>query len=67
MAVKLAWLVGIDRYLEEGPASTAQGFQRYREHGALYALEMLSQLLGENRTHVVSLPPFPSNRLISRS
>jgi hypothetical protein len=54
--------VGIDRYLEEGPASAAQGFQRYREYGAPYALEMVSQLLGDNRTHVVSLPPFPSNK-----
>ena len=66
IAAQIAWLVGIDRYLKEDPTSAAQGFQRYREDGAPYTLEMVAQFLGENRTHVVSPPPCTSNKLTSR-
>ena len=42
---------GIDRHLEEGAASAAQGFQRDREDCAPYTLEMVSQFLRDHCTH----------------
>jgi hypothetical protein len=38
----IAWFMGIDRYLKEGAASAAQGFQRYREYSTPYAMEMVA-------------------------
>ena len=38
----ITWLTGIDRYLEEGAASAAQGFKRYRKCRTAYALEMVA-------------------------
>jgi hypothetical protein len=40
VAAGIARLAGIDRYLKEGAASAAQGFQRHRKDCAPYALEM---------------------------
>jgi hypothetical protein len=38
----IAWFMGIDRYLKEGAASAAQGFQRDREYSTPYAMEMVA-------------------------
>ncbi len=50
--------MGIDQYLEEGATSAAQGFQRYREYRTPYTLEMISQFLRKNRTHLDCFVPF---------
>ena len=54
----ITWFAGIDRYLEEGAASAAQGFQRDREDCAPYTLEMVSQFLRDHCTHAVCFLPF---------
>ena len=61
----ITWFTGIDRYLKEGTASATQGFQRDREYCAPYTLEMVSQFLRENCTHLGLLPPLQN--ILTRS
>ncbi len=65
IATGIMGLTGIDRYLEEGTTSAAQRFQRDGEHCAPYALEMASQLLRDNCTHM-RIPPVFQGIWLSR-
>ncbi len=58
ITAQIVWLTGIDRYLEEGAASAAQRFQGYREYCTPNALEMISQFLRDDCTHLRILPAF---------